>query len=704
MDIDGTGAGNHIAAQPDPGLAAAAASAVLHTAIAAREASVTNSNRQSMDNNINTDNPQVNVSQPSTAPNSVFQQCSNAKRISRTCDVLTCTPSASGPVYTSVPTSIPRIGSMFNKDNDDLQKTFHGARIMKSGVQTNEVITCSFDPATLNCLACPTSHRILNKSVPVTICFADQNFVPTLSSGPDQNCIAVVRYEDASLQDLTAIALEILEKHTIHPGSVLLFGTASHLFRVGASCYAADWVGLITKLEQKFRNVNICPLIPVIREQCQGSLAFEIEILATWLNRMYTNNIKGMIDTWNAVVHFVQNAASGHTTFDSANFVKIPLPANLSTMHLTPAYFSIRSSHPALLNGMDCTVTTELLRILLTALQRDFSMAIGPEVILPRAHTATGVCNQPKHLVCIGSSIMQQLVPYLQAAGYTITDLSQPGWLATDENIQILIKKMSELQLDPGTSFAVILDLFSNCSHRYLQFDGTQSLPHKEGGRYHMAGPVVPCNEDTFKKIIKLLSPVLLASQSAKKIIIPPLPRYLFNTCCASRTHCSNFLEDGYAESSLNGTTKLRGIIKRECAAMGMRNQWVLDGIGAMLGTPPGQSCGSNREILPDLKQLFAKDGVHLTQSGNKKLASGIASAIEHLDTNNNTVVSAANAVTGGELRRQRDYFWRGFTSPVGDTIGRVTFAGQNHGQHHGRRDRGQDHHYRPYGRPFRRH
>jgi hypothetical protein len=335
MDIDGTGIrGDYTNNTSDPGLAAAAASAALQSAMAAREACASQpAIDQPADNHSNTDKKQVDAMQPPGTPSSVFLQCSNAKRTSRTGDVFSCFPSESGPVFSAVTTSIPRIGSMFNKDCDDLQKTFHGARIMRKGVQTNEVITCSFDPATMNCLACPNAHRILNKSVPVTLCFSDQNFVPTLNSGQGQDCIAVVRYEDATLADLTAIALEILDKNMIHPGSVLLFGSASHLFRVGASCYAADWVGLISKLEQKFRNVNICPLVPVLRESCPGSLAADIEILATWLNRMYTNNIKGMADSWNAVVHFAQNAASGQINFDSANFVKIPLPANLSTLH-----------------------------------------------------------------------------------------------------------------------------------------------------------------------------------------------------------------------------------------------------------------------------------------------------------------------------------------------------------------------------------
>jgi hypothetical protein len=52
-----------------------------------------------------------------------------------------------------------------------------------------------------------------------------------------------------------------------------------------------------------------------------------------------------------------------------------------------------------------------------------------------------------------------------------VTDLTQPGWIATEENIQSLIKKISQLTLEPG--FAVILDLVGNCAYRYSQFDGT---------------------------------------------------------------------------------------------------------------------------------------------------------------------------------------------------------------------------------------
>jgi hypothetical protein len=83
---------------------------------------------------------------------------------------------------------------------------------------------------------------------------------------------------------------------------------------------------------------------------------------------------------------------------------------------------------------------------------------------------------------------------------------------------------MSKLEVEPGASVSVIFDLVSNCSHRFLQFDGTQVLVQKEGGQYHMKGPVVTCGDEVFIRILKALGPVLLSAQEMVKVSIPPPP------------------------------------------------------------------------------------------------------------------------------------------------------------------------------------
>jgi hypothetical protein len=394
---------------------------------------------------------------------------------------------------------------------------------------------------------------------------------------------------------------------------------------------------------------------------------------------IYDNNIKGMLTTWNAVLHYAQNVAVQPASNPHEVLLKLPLPQNAKTTITAPTMIRLFTSNPAILPGMGCTVTTEVVKILLTALQKDFSIALGPEVILQRFATEREDLKMSKNIVCIGSSILRQLIPFLQAAGYAVTDLTQPGWIATEDNINILIKKMSELKLEPG--FSVILDLVGNCVYRYEQFDGTLALPFKEGGRYHFAGPVSLCTEENFKRIIKMLSPVLLSAQHAAKIVIPPLPRHLFSTCCSNTAHCTNFADEYYSEKILNGATRLRQVLKKETSAIGMSKKWVLDGVGAILGTPVGSNYGTNREIIPDLRPLIAKDGVHLEAKANANLSQALMCALENLragksDDGTGTGTgsgSGTNPGISGMTGRGRDYFWRGFTSPVGDAVGRAS-------------------------------
>ncbi len=52
--------------------------------------------------------------------------------------------------------------------------------------------------------------------------FSDQNFVPTLSGG--NSCVAVARLENGRLEEIADLAVEVLERHPIPPGTVLILG------------------------------------------------------------------------------------------------------------------------------------------------------------------------------------------------------------------------------------------------------------------------------------------------------------------------------------------------------------------------------------------------------------------------------------------------------------------------------------------------
>jgi hypothetical protein len=139
-------------------------------------------------------------------------------------------------------------------------------------------------------------------------------------------------------------------------------------------------------------------------------------------------------------------------------------------------------------------------------------------------------------------------------------------------------------------------------------------------------------------------------------------------------------LEENYAVKSLDGTTKLRAVLKKELASIGMKNYWIIDGTGSLIGTPPGENSGSNCEIVGDLRKFLANDGVHLTPAGNKNVASNIISALAGIGKTLPNYDDAAGVSSPGS-RKPRDFFWRGYTSPVGDAIGRsLPQKGGKHG------------------------
>jgi hypothetical protein len=164
----------------------------------------------------------------------------------------------------------------------------------------------------------------------------------------------------------------------------------------------------------------------------------------------------------------------------------------------------------------------------------------------------------------------------------------------------------------------------------------------------------------------------------------------------------------------LNGITKLRSITKKECSSMGVKNVWVLDGVGAILGTPVGLSSGTNLEVVPELRPYLARDGVHLETLDNKNMSVAIIDSIKKIGTGNlsedtgtgtGVVSGSGSGISGSERGGQQEFFWRGFTSPTGDVVGRAKAAanGRRNPSHN---DSGGAQHaprnfYHPYNRGY---
>jgi len=164
-------------------------------------------------------------------------------------------------------------------------------------------------------------------------------------------------------------------------------------------------------------------------------------------------------------------------------------------------------------------------------------------------------------------------------------------------------------------------------------------------------------DDSTFRRILTVVREIYsIIPDECIKIVIPPIPRYLFAGCCQDPGHCTNRADTGFQKKIIGKLEHLRQILKSELNQWGVRNSWLVDSVRSLAGLCPGT--GSVLELLAGLRTTSAPDGVHLTNTGNRRFLMAI------LDSEKNLNVLEPRA--GDCTVKKSGFYWRGFTSPVG--------------------------------------
>jgi hypothetical protein len=313
--------------------------------------------------------------------------------------------------------------------------------------------------------------------------FSDQNFVSSVISRTKE-CVNVVRIENATLFELFETAKEILGNVTLPEGSVFMFGSVSHLSRMGTSLYAKDWTDITALTVETWHGSKICPLIPLIRSECVGSVIRELNDLSLWFKEIYDSDPQGLHEVWRGLVAAMESLSTGTTSLDVMDSYKVLLPGSLQCRTLNkPVTFCSSSSCPVTFLGLPKDRCDELLSLLLASIFNNFRACSCPEDYLARAYEIEKLSetNEQK-VVLIGASNLNRASQYFEANDLAIVNHSVPGWTPTLENV----KKMTELvekEAIGGAPF--VFDILGNSAIRFEQFDGTTALPFKSNGRYH---------------------------------------------------------------------------------------------------------------------------------------------------------------------------------------------------------------------------
>jgi hypothetical protein len=536
------------------------------------------------------------------------------------------------------------------EDHSEIDKTFHGSRILKGNATVNQSLSSSFDPSNLICVSCNQEHDIVSVK-PISVCFSDQNFVASVPF-KDGACVNIVRLENPSLLELLDMAKEIFASVRIPEGSVFLFGSISHLNRFGTSIYARDWVTLVAGATASWRGVHVCPLIPLVTSECSGSVTREICELSTWFGSVYDSDNKGLHDAWAPLVEAMETRSTGSASLEVMDSYKVALPSSLTVSGLDSCTtFCTTNSRPITFQGLSKDNCSELLSILLTCVFSNFRACPSPENILVRTTTPTA---QPlsetsvQKVVLIGSSNLKNCTPFFNDPNFVVIDNSQPGWMPTSDNIAALQSTVRAHAAQQVNAF--VFDLLGNSSIRFEQIDSSTSLPFKSQGRFHLGGKVVVSPPDIFKKTTAAIVPILLEKKDIPCVIVPPIPRYLFSRCCSDTGHCTNAQDPEYSEKLLSDFLRLRNDLIKNLVAAGVTNFKVLDACC----TTAGATTANAKTRITDLMRVTARDGIHFTVEGYQNLASRSQVCIRALLTT--------------PPRKEKPFlsFWRGFKSPIG--------------------------------------
>ncbi len=210
-----------------------------------------------------------------------------------------------------------RKGTLENSLDPDIKNCFKGARIEKNGNVVNQLMSCLFDPSTLLCITCSREHKVLEgEGGPDCFVLYDQNFIGTLPGTEQKKCLHITRIENASLNELAGIFLEIMDGKTLKQGTCILVGSLSYLSRVGVSAYAAEWRTCVHMLTSRWAGISVCPLFPIHVSELPGHLFGELLKLHSWFCNVYTGKTNGLTSCWDKFSDSIREFSEGAGSLD----------------------------------------------------------------------------------------------------------------------------------------------------------------------------------------------------------------------------------------------------------------------------------------------------------------------------------------------------------------------------------------------------
>jgi hypothetical protein len=178
--------------------------------------------------------------------------------------------------------------------------------------------------------------------------------------------------------DLKDLVLEAFDGRTLPEGSALLFGSASFLHKVGVKAYAMAWTLLVEILKNKWKGVKVYPLISIIRVDCLGFLARELQKLALWMVSFCQGNSLRLLESLSTLTALLIHNATPTGLLEHVDRYRTSLPADMrASALLVSCPFVSNSARPARLIGFGKVATNKLLCTVIKSRHKELHLCLA---------------------------------------------------------------------------------------------------------------------------------------------------------------------------------------------------------------------------------------------------------------------------------------------------------------------------------------
>jgi uncharacterized membrane protein YgcG len=207
------------------------------------------------------------------------------------------------------------------------------------------------------------------------------------------------------------------------------------------------------------------------------------------------------------------------------------------------------------------------------------------------------------------------MISYLESTGASVHVVETAHWRATSREVLKLLEEIKSAMVD-NTEVAVVLGMTDNSFYVARTEDGSL-IPHRRDieGKYHMDGDILCSPLDSSRQVFLQLVPLLQGLPDVDKVLLAPIPRYLYNSCCLDMEHGPNVIEDDHCDKILAGISGLQKLWRGMAFRERIRNLRVVN-IGP--------------KIVDEA--LWGLDAVHLTAEGYAIIGNFLSSQLANMD------------------------------------------------------------------------